>query len=78
MASILSAALTATVSLLAFVGVPSELIAAVNVAIAAWLVVVFQLVRARVDSPATAATKDRTLAQLRDGATSAPLVTTAS
>jgi hypothetical protein len=78
LASMVSAALTATVSLLAFVGVSSELIAGINVAIAAWLVVVFHVVRNRVDSPRTSAAKERAIDGMRTRLAGRELTSTAA
>jgi hypothetical protein len=57
----LTAALTATLSLLAFFGVPGELVGALNVAASAWVIVGFEFVRARVDGPQTVARKEAEL-----------------
>ena len=64
--SLLSAALTSTLSLAAFVGASNELVGGLNVAAGAWLIVAFEVVRRKVDSPQTSAAKDAALSGLTE------------
>lgn len=48
LASLITAALTASIALLAFVGVPGPVIGGITAAVSAWVVVVFEFVRGKV------------------------------
>lgn len=48
LASLITAALTATIALLAFFGVPSLVVGGITAAVSAWVVVIFELVRSKV------------------------------
>jgi hypothetical protein len=65
LAAATTTALTASLAVLAFAGVPTELIAALNAALAAVVALVFEVVRGRVDGPARARAKQETIDRLQ-------------
>jgi hypothetical protein len=71
LAAAVTMALSASLAVLAFGGVSTELIAALNAALAAVVALVFEVVRGRVDGPARAQAKQATIDRLQSEATTA-------